>query len=253
MKQKLLHRRDPLTGMKKMRDRSVDNIILHSILVKTKNGTDQLGLSLRSFRNTKAPIHEATTQTCLEENGLPVFLNKFRRVLTEEYNITFKASKSDSCSTCDSIHVPLGDAKAKNAVPRIEPLNTKLDLHHRRAQTGHKAIENASKKLSETYAITFDLQQALPTPKLSTGPTFYKKNVFCYNFSKHSGGEAFPVSLTKKGRPIAFDASFMEDLPLKYDAPLEMELSKLEHVMSCLIWTPQAYHCYYESLKPKQK
>ena len=37
-----------------------------------------------------------------------------------------------------------------------------------------------------TYAITFDLQQALPTPKLSTGPTFYKKKLFCYNLSIHS-------------------------------------------------------------------
>ncbi|KAF2890949.1 hypothetical protein ILUMI_15224 [Ignelater luminosus] len=109
-------------------------------------------------------------------------------IFTEEYNITFKASKSDSCSTCNSIHVSLRAAKAKIDVPKIEQLNTELDLHHRTAQAGPKAIENRSKEVSEnlgTYAITFDLPQTLPTPKLFTGPTFYKKKVFCYNFSIH--------------------------------------------------------------------
>ena len=33
------------------------------------------------------------------------------------------------------------------------------------------------------------MQQALPTPKLSTGPTFYKKKLFCYNFSIHCCSE----------------------------------------------------------------
>lgn len=36
-----------------------------------------------------------------------------------------------------------------------------------------------------TYAITFDLQQTLPTSKLSNGPTFCKKKTFCYNLSIH--------------------------------------------------------------------
>ncbi|KAF2892252.1 hypothetical protein ILUMI_13922 [Ignelater luminosus] len=117
--------------------------------------------------------YEVYQSRCLEESGIPVSLHKFRRIFTEEYNITFKAPKSDSCSTCDSIYVSLRDAKPKNDVPRIEQLNTELDLHHRKAQAVQKAIANASKEVSEnpgTYAITFDLPQALPTPKLYTGP-----------------------------------------------------------------------------------
>ncbi|KAF2892553.1 hypothetical protein ILUMI_13613 [Ignelater luminosus] len=273
--------------------------------------------------------YEVYQSKCLEENGIPVFLDKFRRIFTEEYNITFKAPKSDFCSTCDSIYFSLVDAKAKNNVPRIEQLNTELDLHHKRAQARRKAIANASKEVSEnpgTYAITFDLQQALPIPKLYTRPTFYKKKVFCYNFSIHclhsSQGYFYTWDETTAGRghtllpsdrdpkcweevlkkvqkktsfkvyrmtqldfknistlrqhsqqptsasfgirnavrmefssedlPTmhasqsysgeAFDAPFMEDLPLKYDTPLEIHNSKLEHVMSCLPWIPQAYH-----------
>lgn len=82
---------------------------------------------------------------------------------------------------------------------------------------------------------------------------FSCENLSTLHASQSYSSEELPVSLRKRGRPRAFDALFMEDLRLKYDALLEIDNSKLEHVMSCLPWMPQAYHGYYESLKPKQQ
>jgi len=37
------------------------------------------------------------------------------------------------------------------------------------------------------YTIAMDLQQTLPSPKLSVGPAFYKRKVMTYNIAVHDG------------------------------------------------------------------
>ena len=41
----------------------------------------------------------------------------------------------------------------------------------------------------QLHTVAFDLQQALPTPKLSCGPAFYKRKVYTYNAGVHNCGE----------------------------------------------------------------
>ncbi|XP_050511466.1 uncharacterized protein LOC114333083 isoform X1 [Diabrotica virgifera virgifera] len=121
---------------------------------------------------------------CLSQNQECVSADKFRRVFTEDFNIKFKSPKSDTCHICDSIYVSMKEATIQRNEEQIQALQLKQELHHRKAKAGQDAIKNATKTAqenNETYAITFDLQQALPTPKLSTGPTFYKKKLFSYN------------------------------------------------------------------------
>nr|CAH7753502.1 unnamed protein product [Callosobruchus chinensis] len=114
----------------------------------------------------------------------PVSSDKFNRIFTGEYNIRFKSPKTDTCSTCDSLKVSLSDAeKAKNEED-IRSIKLQRELHHRKAEAGQDAIKQACAEATanpDIYAITFDL----PTPMLSTGPTFYKKKVFCYNLGIH--------------------------------------------------------------------
>lgn len=130
-------------------------------------------------------------EECLNESRPHVSSDKFRRIFTEEFNISFKNPKCDTCHECDSINIALQGAKNKNDLIALKELTQKKELHQRRAQAGQDAIKFATEngRAVGTYVITFDLQQALPTPKLSTGPTFYKKKILSYNLSVHCCSE----------------------------------------------------------------
>lgn len=58
----------------------------------------------------------------------------------------------------------------------------------RKAEGGRASLRNV-RKLAKSeaglHAITFDLQQAMPIPKLSTGPAFYLRKIWGYNFGIH--------------------------------------------------------------------
>lgn len=137
---------------------------------------------------TVEKCYEVYKEECLKEAVNFVSSDKFRRIFTEDFNIKFKSPKTDTCSVCDSITVALKNAELNKDQDAIHELKISQELHHRKAKAGQDALRSATMESAQnegTYAITFDLQQALPTPKLSTGPTFYKKKMFCYNFSIH--------------------------------------------------------------------
>ncbi|KAJ8881052.1 hypothetical protein PR048_017525, partial [Dryococelus australis] len=56
-------------------------------------------------------------------------------------------------------------------------------MHHRNAEAGQSAICEAikvAKQDKSVHVITLDLQQTMPTPKLTTGSMFYKPKLWCY-------------------------------------------------------------------------
>lgn len=65
--------------------------------------------------------------------------------------------------------------------------NTAKELHFRRAEAMQDTLKNeismaASK---DTYVLSFDLQQALLVPSLTTGPAFYLRKAWVYNLEVH--------------------------------------------------------------------
>lgn len=144
-----------------------------------------------SMEYTVESCYAQYKEECYENKNSPVSKDKFRRIFTEDYNISFKSPNTDTCSKCDELKVAIEKSKYDHDTATEKQLRQKQELHHRKAQAGQDAIKTATKLAEKQgiYAITFDLQQALPTPKLSTGPTFYKKKMFCYNMSVHSLGD----------------------------------------------------------------
>jgi len=76
--------------------------------------------------------------------------------------------KSDTCKTCDSLNIQIG---SEGDTTTKQQLQFDLQLHQCKAERAyHQLKEDAalSRSSSTVDTITFDLQQSLPTPKLST-------------------------------------------------------------------------------------
>lgn len=125
---------------------------------------------------------------CKDSNKSCVSRDKFRRIFTEEFNISFKNPKTDTCNICDTLNISLLEATKLQDHIKATQIKQEQEIHHRRAQAGQEAIKistEEAKAADDIVVITFDLQQALPTPKLATGPVFYKRKLWCYNLSVH--------------------------------------------------------------------
>lgn len=124
---------------------------------------------------------------CKENNIEPISEDKYRRIFTEDFNISFKMPKSDTCPTCDELNINI---KSSDEQQRLQ-YERQLELHQRRAEAGQTNIKHQTTRAKNDpnyHVITFDLQQALPTPRLSTGPMFYKRKIWTYNLSVHNCG-----------------------------------------------------------------
>lgn len=84
-------------------------------------------------------------------------------------------------------------------------LDVKKELHVRRAERARDILKVDRDSVSdEKYVCTFDLQKALPYPKLSTSTVYYKQNMYVYNFGIHcfnsSTGYMYVLDKTEGGR-----------------------------------------------------
>ena len=69
-------------------------------------------------------------------------------------------------------------------------LRGELELHLRRAERAYQQLKEdtaLSKSDRNVLLLTFDLQQSLPTPVLTTNVVFYKRQLWTYNLGVHDG------------------------------------------------------------------
>lgn len=113
---------------------------------------------------------------CKDSDLEPVKEHTFRDVFNTEYNIGFKLPSADTCKVCDEAQ-------------QIELKPPQYEVHLRKTEAAYESLKRdklASKATdSETLVITMDLQQALPTPHLSTECVFYQRQLWTYNFGIH--------------------------------------------------------------------
>lgn len=112
-------------------------------------------------------------------NESPVSVDKYRRIFTEDYSVRFKGPKSDTFHSWDGFSAAIMHSKEIN---EVNSLDVQQELHQTKAETGQNELSkstNESNKNNNVHVITFDLQQNLSTPKLTTGPMFYKREIWC--------------------------------------------------------------------------
>lgn len=110
--------------------------------------------------------------------GLPVKYEKYLDIFNTRFNIGFKPPLSDTCSVCDEWKF-----KDEDIVPYA------YRLHKMKAELGYKLLSE-TKRLSkdpsfEYCVITYDLQQAMPLPKIPTETVFYLRQLWVYNLGFH--------------------------------------------------------------------
>ncbi|CAH1108437.1 unnamed protein product [Psylliodes chrysocephalus] len=109
-------------------------------------------------------------------------LPKYGIIFCTEFNIGFKFPRSDTCKDCDSLHIQI-DGNKDNETEQAK-FKLELELHQRRVS----AMQNSLKVVQQAGSadvLTFNLQQALPTPNLTAGPAFYLRKLWKYNFGIH--------------------------------------------------------------------
>ena len=132
-------------------------------------------------------MYELYVVKCNEEGTDAVKESFYRSVFCEDYNLKFVSPKSDTCDTCDRLRTEIQAAGSDEA--EKTRLTTTLKLHQVRAELGYKALRDDTEraKVDPKFAcICFDLQQALPTPSLTAGVVFYKRQLYTYNFCIHN-------------------------------------------------------------------
>nr|XP_022910779.1 uncharacterized protein LOC111421817 [Onthophagus taurus] len=108
---------------------------------------------------------------CQQQHIKPVLEHTYRQIFCTEYNIGFKLPKSDTCKTCDQLNIRIDSATKLNENQELSRLNIDLTTHKTKAKAMQDLLNNTtqeSKNTNRTLVISFDLQQALPIPKLTT-------------------------------------------------------------------------------------
>ena len=101
----------------------------------------------------------------------------YRKIFNEEFNLSFGYPWSDTCETCDLLHVTIQASKSEEE--RAE-LQIELAAHQEKASQGHRLLRTdteATKTTGDHTLLTFDLMQNLPVPTLTHGSMFYSQLV----------------------------------------------------------------------------
>ena len=71
----------------------------------------------------------------------------------------------------------------------MDKLRLEKELHLRKAEAGQAQIKKltdlAKSNPAKYHVVALDLQQALPAPRLTVGPAFYKRKILTYNLGVH--------------------------------------------------------------------
>lgn len=111
----------------------------------------------------------------------------FRHIFNTKFNLKFHAPVSDSCKTCDNLEQGI---KFGKSVDIINQLTVQRELHLRKAEAARSEMRNDSELAkvpeNDVTTIAFDLMSTLPTPHISTGICYYKRQLWTYCLGIHN-------------------------------------------------------------------
>ena len=122
----------------------------------------------------------------------------YRKVFNNDFNLGFGLPRSDTCATCDRLHLAL------KSDPSDVSVLQQLTDHQDKADKGYQTMRGDKKAAVTSWSnntrspglaaytsvdavdmISFDFQQNLPTPNLHHNDVFYARQLWTYNFGIH--------------------------------------------------------------------
>ena len=110
----------------------------------------------------------------------------YRKILNESFNLSFGTPRTDTCKTCDQYKIRIEAASDQE----LMELQGEWDLHKTKAERAYQSLREdvaLSQSNRNHDLLTFDLEQALATPILTTNVIFYKRQLWTYNLGIHDG------------------------------------------------------------------
>lgn len=106
----------------------------------------------------------------------------FRRVFTEEFNISFGYPRKDICKTCTTLLVSLQQANLNSNDDKKNELKVQHELHLRKASVFQTELKDIVKeKNPNILAICFDYQKNMPVPVTNIQDEYYLRQLWIHN------------------------------------------------------------------------
>lgn len=107
----------------------------------------------------------------------------FSKIFNEEFNLHFRYPATDTCKKCDSMNVKINSLTGEEKI-KVE---MEKELHLRMAEAARNGMrEDPKEDPNTTTTIAFDLMKTLPTPNISTGVAYYKRQLWTYCLGIHN-------------------------------------------------------------------
>lgn len=124
---------------------------------------------------------------CEENNLKAVNEWTYRKIFKKDFNLHFHQPRKDTCQRCDLLNIKV---KASENHEEQKKLMEEHDIHLKLAESARNALkqdqERVSSNPSHYFGFSFDLQKALPLPKLTTSVAYYKCNMYILNLGIHN-------------------------------------------------------------------
>lgn len=110
------------------------------------------------------------------------------KIYSQEFhklNLAFKKPRADTCFTCDKFTMQLKLAQNEQSKADLVAQHDHHKMLADQAYENKRTDTQLSKNDESVQTYTFDLQQCLPTPSLSSSVVFYKRQLWTYNLTVH--------------------------------------------------------------------
>lgn len=107
----------------------------------------------------------------------------FSKIFNEDFNLHFRYPATDTCKKCDNFNIQLKNVEGAEK----KKVEVEKEIHLRMAEAARKGMkDDPNINPDTTTCIAFDLMKTLPTPNISTGVAYYKRQLWTYCLGIHN-------------------------------------------------------------------